>query len=181
MRDTGEIKQCVNQLIQEQTKQQETLFHAISFLNITRYAAQVKRQKLNEILDALQRTNEDLNRLFNITEVLTQYIIYKQMDIYLHTILAYLRDSFTYMRQVDIHTMDYVDAATTSILSPDIFPIEDLRNMLRHIESELPSTMHLSIYQFHIVTYQPNTELTTSRQESHMMKQRKLLSWISSI
>ena len=41
--------------------------------------------------------------------------------------------------------MDYVDAATTNILSPDIVPVEDLRNMLRHIESELPSTMHLPI------------------------------------
>ena len=41
--------------------------------------------------------------------------------------------------------MDYVDAAPTNILSPDILPAEDLRNMLRHIESELPSTMHLPI------------------------------------
>ena len=36
---------CVNQLIQEQTKQQETLVHVISILNITRYAIQVYRQK----------------------------------------------------------------------------------------------------------------------------------------
>ena len=109
------------------------------------------------------------------------------------------------MRQVAIHTMDYVDAATTNILSPDILTVEDLRNMLGHIESELPSTMHLpissddtlhfyqylntyvliaegqfllltdvpiqtraqqlqymkfSIYQFHIVTYQPSIKLT---------------------
>ena len=49
------------------------------------------------------------------------------------------------MRQASIHTMDYVDAATTNILSPNILPVEDLRNMLRHIESELPSTMHLPI------------------------------------
>ena len=41
--------------------------------------------------------------------------------------------------------MDYVDAATTNILSPDILPVEDLRNMLRHIESELSSMMHLPI------------------------------------
>ena len=41
--------------------------------------------------------------------------------------------------------MHYVDAATTNILSPDILPMEDLRNMLRHIESQLPSTMHLPI------------------------------------
>ena len=60
-------------------------------------------------------------------------------------ILAYLRDSLTYMRQVAIHKMDYVDAATTNKLSPDILPVEDLRNMFRHIQSELLSTMHLSI------------------------------------
>ena len=41
--------------------------------------------------------------------------------------------------------MDYVDAATTNVLSPDIFPVEDLRNMLKHIESELLSMMHPSI------------------------------------
>ena len=41
------------------------------------------------------------------------------------------------MRQVAIHTKNYVNAATTNILAPDILPVEDLRNMLRHIESEL--------------------------------------------
>ena len=91
MRDTLEIKQCVNQLIQDQTKQQETLIHAISILHVTRYAVQINRQKLNEIIDALQRSNGDLNRLFNITEVLTQHIKYQQMCIYMHTILAYLK------------------------------------------------------------------------------------------
>ena len=35
--------------------------------------------------------------------------------------------------------MKYVDAATTNISSPDILPIEDMRNMLRHTESELSS------------------------------------------
>ena len=68
------------------------------------------------------------------------------MYIYMHTILAYLRDFLTYMRQVAIHMIDYVDAATTNILSPDILPVEDLRNMLRHIEFDLPSTMHLAIF-----------------------------------
>ena len=67
------------------------------------------------------------------------------MYIYMHTILAYMRDPFTYMRQVAIHMMDYVDAATTNVLLPDILPVEDLRNMLRHMESELPSMMHLPI------------------------------------
>ena len=41
--------------------------------------------------------------------------------------------------------MDYVDAATSNILSPDILPVEDLKNIHRHIESETPSTMHLPI------------------------------------
>ena len=52
-RDTWEIKQYVNQLIQVQSKQQETLVHVISILNVTRYAAQVSRQKLNEVMDIL--------------------------------------------------------------------------------------------------------------------------------
>ena len=69
-RDTWGIKQCVNQLIQAQSKQQETLVHVISILNVTRYAAQVHRQKLNEVLDALQRSNEDSHRVFNIAETL---------------------------------------------------------------------------------------------------------------
>ena len=41
--------------------------------------------------------------------------------------------------------MDYVDAVTANILSPDILHVEDLRSMLRSIESELPSTMHLPV------------------------------------
>ena len=137
--------QHVNQLIQAQSKQQETLVHVISIMNVTKYAAQVKRQKFNEIMDALQRSNEDLDRLFNITVALTQHIRYQQMYIQMCTILSYLRDSLTYMTQVAIHMMDYVDAATTNVLSLDILPVEDLRNILRHIESELPSVMHLPI------------------------------------
>ena len=77
------------------------------------------------MIDALQRSNEDLNRLFNISEVLTQCITYQQMYIYMHTILDYLRDSLTYMRQDAIHMMDYVDVATTNILSSDILHVED--------------------------------------------------------
>ena len=49
------------------------------------------------------------------------------------------------MRQVAIHMMEYVDVATTNVLSPDILPVEDLRNMVKYIESELPSMMHLPI------------------------------------
>ena len=41
--------------------------------------------------------------------------------------------------------MDYIDAVTTKILSPHILPVEDLSQMLLHIEETLPSTMHLPI------------------------------------
>ena len=49
----------------------------------------------------------------------------------------------TTLREVAIHTMDYIDVATTGVLSPHILPIEVLREMLSHIEETLPSTMHL--------------------------------------
>ena len=48
--------------MQAQSKQQETLVHVISILNITGYATLVNRQKLNEIIDALKRSNEDLDK-----------------------------------------------------------------------------------------------------------------------
>ena len=44
-----------------------------------------------------------------------------------------------------MHTMDYIDAATTGILSPHVLPIEDLRMMLLYIGEALPLTMHLSV------------------------------------
>ena len=49
------------------------------------------------------------------------------------------------MRQVAIYTMDYVDTATSNMLSSDILLVEDFQSMLRHIEYELPSTVHLPI------------------------------------
>ena len=65
------------------------------------------------------------------------------MYIYMWTILAYLRDSL--IRQVVIYTMDYLDVATTIVLAPEILPVDDLRNMLKYIESELLSTIYLPI------------------------------------
>ena len=49
------------------------------------------------------------------------------------------------MREVTIHTMDYIDAATAGILSPHVLLVENLGEMLSHIEETLPSTMHLPI------------------------------------
>ena len=49
------------------------------------------------------------------------------------------------MREVTTHTMDYIDAAITGILSPHVLPIENLRKMLLHIEDTEPLTMHLLV------------------------------------
>ena len=40
-KDVRDIKRRVNQLIETQTQQQDTLVHVISILNVTRYAMQV--------------------------------------------------------------------------------------------------------------------------------------------
>ena len=49
--------------------------------------------------------------------------------------------------------MDYVDAATTGILSPLVLPVKDLREMLKHIDEMLPSTIHLPIAALHSYRY----------------------------
>ena len=46
-KDVDSIKTYVNQLIETQSAQQETLVHIISILNVTRYAAQVNRHSIN--------------------------------------------------------------------------------------------------------------------------------------
>ena len=96
-------------------------------------------------MDALQKVNEDVNILLNTTDILTWHPGYHQIYTYACTILIYLRNSLTYMRHVTTHTMDYIDAAMTNILSPDLIPVEQLRGMIRHIRSQLPSIMHLPI------------------------------------
>ena len=41
--------------------------------------------------------------------------------------------------------MDYIDAATSGILSPHVLPAADLQKMLQHIPDTLPPTLHLPI------------------------------------
>ena len=80
-KEMWEIKHCINQLMQEQTKQ-ETLVHIISILNITWYATQVNWQKINEVVDALQLANADVKALFNMTDILIQDFRYQQIYTY---------------------------------------------------------------------------------------------------
>ena len=44
-----------------------------------------------------------------------------------------------------MHTMEYIDTATSGILSPHVSPIADLQKMFQHIADTLPPTLHLSI------------------------------------
>ena len=41
--------------------------------------------------------------------------------------------------------MDYIDTATSGILSPHVLPVADLQKMLQHIADTLPPTLHLPI------------------------------------
>ena len=117
-----------------QHKQQETLVHIISLLNVTRYATQVNRQHINLVMNAVERTHQNITMLYNITSLLYTRLNYQQIVLHIPSILSNLMDSPYYMRQVTMHVMDYIDAATTGILRPHVLPVEDLQKMLIHIE-----------------------------------------------
>ena len=126
-----------------QHQQQETLVHIISILNVTRYATCMNRQHIKPVMDAIERTHQDVTTLYNITSSLYTTLHYQQIVLHICAILANFRDSLYYMRKVTIHVMDYIDAATTGMLSHNALPVEDLWKMLINIEEALPSTMHL--------------------------------------
>ena len=46
---------------------------------------------------------------------------------------------------VSMHTMAYINTATSGMLSPHVQPIIDLQRMLQHIANTLPLTLHLPI------------------------------------
>ena len=50
-----------------------------------------------------------------------------------------------YLHTLSTHTMDYIDAATSSILSPHVLLVAGLWKMLQHIADTLPPTLHLPI------------------------------------
>ena len=133
-KDVTGIKKRVNQIITAQARQQETLVHIVSILNFTRYTTQINRQHINIVIDAVDRMEQDVQTLYNITNSLYTSLSYHQLVLHIRSILANLRDSLPYIRTVSMHTMDYVDAATTGILWPHILLIEDLRLMLSYIE-----------------------------------------------
>ena len=90
-------------------------------------------------------THQDNTTFYNITNSLYTNLNYQQIVLHNHSILANLWDSLYYIRQVTMHAMDYIDAATTRMVPPHVLTVEDLRKMLIYIEEALPSTMHLPV------------------------------------
>ena len=144
-KDINAIKTRINHLITTQQHQQEALVYVISILNVTRYATQVNRQHVNILMDAMENTHQDVTTLYNITHSLYSSLSYQQIILHTRSISGNLQDSLYYMREVALHTMDYIDTATTGILLPHILPIGELWEMLKHIEETLLTTMHLPI------------------------------------
>ena len=144
-KDIHSIKTRINQLIATQTSQRNTLVHIVSILNVTRYATQVNRHSINNLIDTIHTTSQDINNLYNLTTSLAVSINFNQMILHIRSVFANLQDSLHYLQTVSTHTMDYIDATTSGILSPHVLPVIDLQKMLRHTADTLPPTLHLPI------------------------------------
>ena len=121
-KDVNSIKKRVNQLITTQSTQQEAIVHIVSVLNITKYAAQDNRQHINIIMDKVDETVNDVNNLYNLTTSLATSLSYYHLILHIRSVLANLQDSLSYIRTVSMHTMKYIDAATTGTLPLTSYP-----------------------------------------------------------
>ena len=144
-KDIHSIKTRINQLIATQTSQCSTLVHIVSILNVTRYATQVNRHNISNLIDAMCTTSQDINNLYNLTTSLAASINFNQMILHITSVFANLQDSLHYLQTVSTHTMAYINATTSGILSPHVLPIMDLQKMFQHIGDTLPPTLHLPI------------------------------------
>ena len=80
----------VNQLIETQSSQQDTLVQVVSILNVTQYAAQVNRHSINVLMDKVEETSQDINNLYNLTTTLATSLNYHQIVLYIRSVLANL-------------------------------------------------------------------------------------------
>ena len=144
-KDIHSIRARINQLIVTQSSQCDTLVHIVSILNVTRYATQVNRHSINSLIDAVHSAAQDIDNLFNVTSSLVSSINFNQMTLHLRSVFANLRDTMKYLHTISTHTIDCIDAATSGKLSPHILPVADLQQMLTHIATTLPPTLHLPI------------------------------------
>ena len=138
-------KTRINQLNTTQTSQHNTLVHIVSILNVTRYATQVNRHSINNPTDAIHTTSQDINNLYNLTTSLAPSINFNQMILHIRSVFANLQDSLHYLQTVSAHTMEYINATTSGILSPHVLPVADLQKMFQLIADTLSPTLHLPI------------------------------------
>ena len=130
-------------------------------------ATQVNRHSINNLIDVVCTTSQDINNLYNLTMSLAASINFNQMILHVRSVFANLQDSLHYLHTVSTHTMDYIDAATSSILSPHVLPVRDLQKMLHHIADTLPPTLHLPISPedtLHFYRYLPTHVLIENKQ-----------------
>ena len=91
-KDVSSIQEHVNQLIEAQSTQQETLVYIVSILNITQYAAQVNKHSINVLMDKVDEASHDVNNLYNLTTSLATSLSYHQLILYIRSILANFQD-----------------------------------------------------------------------------------------
>ena len=129
-----------------QTSQCNTLVHIVSILNVTRYTTQVNRHSINNLIDAVCTTSQDINNLYNLTTSLATSINFNQMILHIRPVFANLQDSLHYLQTVSTHTMEYIDVTTSSILSPHV-----LSSWIYKTCSDTLLTPYLQhcTYQFH--------------------------------
>ena len=139
-KDITSIKKRVNQLITAQTSQQETIVHIVSILNVTRYANQVNRQHISVVMDAVDKTVEDVNNLYNITTSMYTSLSYHQLVLHIRSVLANLWVHYPISEWSPCIPWITLMQATTGTLSPHILPIKDLKQMLSHIEGDAISS-----------------------------------------
>ena len=73
-------------------------------------------------------------------------INFNQMILHIRSVFANLQDSLHYLRTVSTHTMEYIDAATSGILSPHVLPVADLQKCSDTLLSPYPQPC---TYQYH--------------------------------
>ena len=105
----------------------------------------MNRHSINNLIDTVHTITQDINNLYNVTKSLASSITFNQMILHIRSVFANLHDSMHYLCTLPTHTMDYIDAATSGILSAYVLPIADLWKMLQHIADTLPPTLHLPI------------------------------------
>ena len=119
-KNVNSIKKRVNQLIATKSTQQEAIVHIVSILDIIGYAVKVNRQHINIIMDKVNETVHDVNNCYNLTTLLSTSLSYYQLILNIRSVLANLWDSLSYIRTVSMHTMEYINEATTGTFSPHI-------------------------------------------------------------